>query len=440
MIPGDPAAWHIGVPLLIAVVVIGAFALRRDRRPLTMAFVVAAALLVVAITAAQSKYASPAGDMSSMQAASGFAPIPVTTTVLRDAKDGGEVQAPGTLVPYLTQDIVARTSGLVTGLSTYTGDRVAAGQVVARLDEPELQSDANAALAAAESAQNGAVASENSASAMSADVTATRAKYTYWTRELVRERSLLEQGAVSPQEYESERAQMISAQATLDSARANASAAQAQAMAMREQVAAARSNAQSKELLAGYATVVVPSDGIVVKRLVDPGVYVAVGTPILRVATIDPLRLQAQVAQQDLNGIAVGTPFDATLDGGRIMHGRVSSISPIVDSSTHTATVEAIVRNSGDSYEPGGYARVVFHLQAPMQRGVFVVPSAAIIGGAEPGLWTIVNGAAHRRPIVVLSDDGTRARVRGSLANGMHVIVDGASNVEEDSPVTETTP
>ncbi len=440
MIPGDPSAWRVGVPVLVAVLIVGAFVLRRDRRPLTIAFVAAAALVVLALTVVRWKYASPTGDMSSMQAVAGQAPIPVTAIVLRDAKGGSEVLAPGTLVPYLTQDVVARTSGLVTGLSIYAGDRVRAGDVVARLEEPELQSDADAALAEVRSAQSSAAASENTAAAVSADVAAKRAQYRYWQEEIVRERSLLTQGAVSPQEYQSERAQMLAARAAFDSARSDASAAQAQASAMQAQVAAARSNARSKGIVAGYAAVVVSSDGVVVKRLVDPGVYVAAGTPIARVATVDRLRLQAQVAQQDLAGISIGSPLDATFDDGRVVHGRVSSISPLVDSSTHTATIEAIVTNAGGAYEPGGYVRVTIHSQQSVQRGVFSVPSAAVIGGAEPALWTIVNGAAHRRAVAVVSDDGIEARVRGALHAGVHVIVVGASNVEEGSPVAEATP
>lgn len=412
MIPGDPTAWLIGVPVLIAVIVIGALVLRRDRRPVTIGFVVAAALVVIAITMARAKYASSALDMSSMQSASGVAPIPVTTTILRDVRGGSEVQAPGNVAPFLTQDIVARASGLVTGLSIYAGDRVRAGDVIARLDEPELQSDASAATAQARAAES--------------DVAARRAQDEYWAKELSREHSLFEQGAVSAQEYQNERAQAV--------------AAQAQASAAQQQAEAARSNAQSKSIVAGYAAVVVPYDGIVVKRLIDPGAYVQAGTTIARIATIDRLRVQAQVAQQDLGAISVGTPLDATFDSGGTIRGRVSSISPVVDAATHTATVEAIVSNANGAYQPGGYAHITLHVQQAAQRGIFSIPSNAVTGGLHPTIWTVVNGTAHRNSVDVLSDDGTQARVRGPLNRGMHIIVDGASNLEDGDAVTETTP
>lgn len=440
MIPGDPSAWQIGIPILLAVLVIGVLILRRDRRPLTIGLVVSAVLLVIVTTALRAKFASPAMDMSTMQSASGVAPIPVTTTVLRDAQGSREVRAPGTVAPYLTQDIVARVSGLLVGLSIYTGDRVHAGDVIARLDEPELQSDASAAQAQARSAESGVAASMQAASAMSADVNAKRAQNLYWSKELVRERTLFEQGAVSAQDYQNERAQAVSARAAFDAARNNAGAAQAQAQAAEQGASAARSLAQSRGVMAGYASVIVPQDGIVVKRQVDPGAYVTTGTTIARIATIDRLRVQAQVAQQDLGGIAIGTPLDATLDSGRTIRGRVTSVSPLVDSATHTATVEAIVSNVDGLYEPGGYAQVVVHSRVQAQGNAFAIPSTAIIGGLHPAVWTIANGVARRHTIDVLSDNGAQARIRGDLRVGMHIVVDGASNLEDGDAVTEVTP
>lgn len=440
MIPGDPSAWQIGIPVLLAFMVIGALVLRRDRRPPTIALVSVAIVLVVGITAARAKFASPAMDMSSMQLASGVAPIPVTTTVLRNAQGNREVQAPGAIAPYLTQDIVARVPGLIVGVSIYSGDRVRAGEVIAHLDEPELHSDANAASAQAQSAESGAVASSQSATAMSADVEAKRAQKTYWNKELTRERSLFEQGAVSAQEYQSERAQAASAQATFDAARNNAVAAQTQAASARGQAVAARWLAQSKGVMAGYASVVVPEDGIVVKRAVDPGAYVEPGTPIARIATIDRLRVQAQVAQQDLVGIEIGTPLEATFDNGRTIHGRVTSIVPLVDPATHTATIEAIVSNANGAFEPGGYVHVVLRAREPAQYDAFAVPSPAVIGGLHPSVWAISKGVARRHTVTVLSDDGAQARIRGDLVRGMHIVVDGASNLEDGDAVTEVTP
>jgi len=81
-------------------------------------------------------------------------------------------------------------------------------------------------------------------------------------------------------------------------------------------------NAQSATILAGYRAVIAPSAAVITKRLVDPGVYVQVGTPILRLAVIDRLRIQANVSQHDIAAVHPGTPFEATTASGSTIRGR----------------------------------------------------------------------------------------------------------------------
>jgi RND family efflux transporter MFP subunit len=377
----------------------------------------------------------------------------------------------------LTQDIVTRAAGILRGFNSYAGDRLRAGQVIATLEAPDLQSQAAAAVADAAAqassaraaeieahhhAPNGVVIANAETSAMEQDLAAARSDQTakreqarYWQNEVRREASLLGEGAVSQQEYQDERAQAASAQAAYDTstqriaalqqqllasrtkamdAVASVSQMQAQASAARDQATRARANALTQTTLAGYLTVTVPSDGTVIKRLIDPGVYVAAGTPIARIAVIDRLRVQANVAQNDLPGIREGTPIDATLPDGSVVHGRVTSVSPVADPTTHTSPVEAIVRNSRTDVVPGGFVRVTIHARAPRRSasaGV-LVPSAAIVGsGDAAAVWMSVNNVAQRVPVRVLADNGTFATVSGALPPGSRVVVEGAATLQD---------
>lgn len=436
VLPGDPSASWIGIPLLLAVLLIGVFAWRRHRSRGTLLAVAAAAILVVVVTIVRARYAPGAMDMASMQAVSGGAPTPVTIAILGTTAGSANVDVPATLAPFLQQDLVARVPGLVTGLSVYAGDRVRAGQVVAFLSESELQSEAAAAAADESAAVQNAAYARSATSAAADDVSAKRAQARYWASEIAREHYLYTQGAVSDQEYQDELAQAAGARNAYAAARANAAGAGAQAAAAAAQVAAAQSMAGGKASLAAYASVIVPNDGIVMKRLIDPGVAVTAGTPILQIAVIDRLRVQAQVAQADLASIDLGTPIDVDFDDGQTAHARVTSISPVLDADTRTAIVEAIVANPGDRYQPGGFAHVVLHPRQ-MRSDAFSVPSAALIGGASPSIWIDRSGSAHRIPVTVLSDDGVNASVRGALHTGMHVIVEGAANLEEGDAVDD---
>lgn len=437
---GDNAAWRNGIIVLIVVLVIGALVLRRDRRPLTIAIVVIAVLVVMGFAYAQSRYGSGSTNTSSMQGAAGVAPIPVTFARVGGQAGTSSIQAPASVQPYLIQNIVARAAGVLTDFNAYTGDRLKAGGVVARLEEPELQSNALAAEAAARAAADQRASAQEDVVSSRASVAAQRENVRYWSAELSRERSLLKAGAVSVQEYQDERAQAASARSAYRSAIAKVSGAEALARAAQAQVEQATAGAQSQSVLAGYANVIVPSDSVVMKRLVDPGVYVQPGTPILQVAVINRLRVQAQVAQQELAGIEIGTPVDVILGDGRVLHSAVSSFSPVVDPNTHTAIVESIVPNGGDVYQPGGFVNVVLHPRSSSSAHAFSVPSAAVVGGLRSAVWIDRDGNAHRVAVTVLADDGTTAQVSGNLRPGSQVVLTGASGLEEGQPITGPAP
>ncbi len=485
---GNPSSdgWKTAALALLGIVLIGAiaFGLRRSTAPLFV-FLGIAGVVVVGFAFAQDRFyhANPAAsmsgltsDMTSMSDVHGTAPIPVTVARVNMAGGSDQnVSAPGSVQPYLVQDIVARASGLLVDFTAYAGDRVRAGESIARLDEPELGSRASAATADARAQQaaaegaavearhhapNGVLVARDESGAMQRDLDAARhdvaakaERAAYWRAELAREQQLLTAGAVSEQEFTDERAQASTAQSDFAVARdrvgsltaqlsssltkigdaeANVEIMRAKAAEMRSRAAQAAAAAASEVTLANYRDVVAPSDGVIVKRLVDPGVFVQAGTIIARVAVIDRLRVQANVSQDRLAGISIGTPLQSTLPNGHVVHGRVSSISPVADATTHTTTVEAIVDNPKAALVPGGFVNVVFHAAGTRTRGTIEVPSAALVGsGNDAAVWEIVNGAAHRVMVRSVSDDGTTATVIGKLSQGARVAVEGASTLEE---------
>ena len=268
----------------------------------------------------------------------------------------------------------------------------------------------------------------------------------YWRNELQREKSLLDQGGVSPQEYEDERAQAATAEAAataaqrqVEDAQANIEMTQATAAASLSRASSSSSAASAQSILAGYTTLVASDNSVVVSQLVDPGSYVEAGTPILKVAVIDRVRIQANVAQGDLLSIAVGDPLDATIDSGSAIHATVTAVQPAADPSTHTAMVEAIVANPGERLRPGTYARVTIRPASRTAEQGAVVPSASVLGsGQNAAVLTDVNGTAHRVHVVVLSDDGRFARVQGEIKTGARVVVEGAQELQEGTPVAES--
>ena len=245
------------------------------------------------------------------------------------------------------------------------------------------------------------------------DLKSSQASLNYWKVEFKRQSNLLKAGAVSQQEYDSEQAQYTAAeadvankQAKLEQARADVDAMRADVESKKSMVNIARDRAiaaeaalsgasgevsmkQASASMAGaarstaaafnqYRFIRAPFSGVVTKRFLSPGVLVNPGTPILNVAQIDKVRLQANVAEQDLGSISVGSEVIATTLKGskKTIRAVVTSVSPAADSTSHTSIVEAIVDNSNHALFPGDF--VSMEISTGKSVDAITVPTSAL--------------------------------------------------------------
>jgi len=154
----------------------------------------------------------------------------------------------------------------------------------------------------------------------------------------------------------------------------------------------------------GYTEIRATRAGCVTQRLVSPGVLVSPGNPILRVAEISRVRLQAYVAEDDLKLLHLGDRVEAAspkLPGGKL-EAQITSIFPASDPATRTSTVEAVVDNAGYGLFPGD--AVAMRLFGAPQAHVLTVPNSAIVmrteaksgpsSGQEPTVWLAAAGTA----------------------------------------------
>ncbi len=99
----------------------------------------------------------------------------------------------------------------------------------------------------------------------------------------------------------------------------------------RARVEQAKATLKSAETKLGYAKVTSPLTGVVLSKNIEPGEYVAAGTPVVTVADIENLWLRAYVDETDLGkrNIALGTEAEITTDAypGKVYPGHVSFIS-----------------------------------------------------------------------------------------------------------------
>ena len=278
-------------------------------------------------------------------------------------------------------------------------------------------------------AQAGVQADQAAITDAQAGVQSAQANADYWKTEIVREKQLADAGAVSQQEYQNELAQaqaagaaLVQALAKVGQARATTASARAKVQAAGSQVAAAQAGvrmAQSDVAVAqgqatqaeagasaaqaaaraaavqqGYARITAPFTGVVAARPVAPGTLVQPGTVILKIAEIDRVRVQANVAVEDMADVRVGSPVTITVQGdgsGRTIASHLTSVFPAASGQTRTAVVEAVVPNPARRLLPGAF--VTMQISKDRVTDKLLVPASALVSqGGLSSVWIASGG------------------------------------------------
>jgi multidrug efflux pump subunit AcrA (membrane-fusion protein) len=338
---------------------------------------------------------------------------------------------------YNEEDVYPRVTGRIVEMSVYPGDAVKAGQVVARLDDLELTSRVREAEAAAASAYANRAQIESDLAAArhgivqaEKEVATAEAEAGYQQSVAARDERLLAKGAVSQQEAENSRAMALAAQARVAGMRARLDQVRAQETSAKRRLEAAdaiveqgQAQARTAEVVRDYVNIRTTIAGYVVKRFVAPGVLVQPGTPVLKIAQVDRVRLQANVGEQDLAGVRVGSPVAVVSagNGGEPFTAKVTSVFPFVDPGARTAVVEAVVANAGRRLIPGQYVQMQF--VTGEQRNALAVPREAVVrNGDTASVWVVADDRVERRLITTGVEGRDRVEIVAGLDPGEQVV------------------
>lgn len=421
----------------------------------TWAIRLVAVALVIAAGAwaysANARSGRAAMDMT-MRVGGGDTPFPVIVLSVERAPISGTVVYTGTVAPFNEEDVYPRVTGRIVEMPVYPGDAVRAGQVVARLDSVELTSrvrEAEAAVVTAQAtrAQMDAevAAARHGIAQMEKELAMVEADLTYARAVAARSEQLVNVGAISRQEYENDRAMATSqtarrdaAQAKLEQARAMESSARRKLEAADAMMAQSRAVLNTASVVRDYVTLVAPTSGYVVKRLVAPGVLVQPGMALMKIAQIDRVRLQANVGEKDVASIRVGSPVAITTTNSARAPGtaRVTSVFPFVDQGPRTAVVEAIVENAGRRFLPGQYVTMQFVTSE--KPDALAVPAGAVSRmSGRAKVWVARDGRAEPRDVATGLQNADRVEVTSGLTGNERVVVRGQEGLHAGARIAE---
>lgn len=256
--------------------------------------------------------------------------------------------------------------------------------------------------------------------------------------QLARDRALAARTQADQQRYQSLRGESFASQQRFEQAQADALAAAANARATEATIV------QTK-LSIEFATITAEIDGRLGATPLRVGNFVrqAENTAIATVTQMDPVLVQFAVPERWLPEIRAamgrGTPVvraKAEADAAPHAEGRLVFVDSAVDTATGTILLKARFANPDFRLWPGQYVQVVLVPRA--QEDAITVAAAAVqTGQAGRFVFVLDGGIARRRTVTLVRTVGDRAVVRGELAAGEKVIVDGAQRVTEGSRATE---
>lgn len=242
--------------------------------------------------------------------------------------------------PNQTIDVRAPVSGRLEAVHVSRGDKIVRGQDIAALES---------------SAEQAAVAlARHKAEALGPILTAER-KVEFTTRKFQRHRAMQAQDFMSTQERDDAEAEMKLAEAELHVARENKELA--------------RLEWQQQKALLDLRTLRSPFSGVVTEQVLYPGEVVNPADsekPILKLAQLDPLRVQVILPLTEFGRIKSGMAASITLEelvGGRYT-GHVNTVDRVVNAASGTFVAFLEVRNPALNIPAGLKCRANFPLRA----------------------------------------------------------------------------
>jgi RND family efflux transporter MFP subunit len=281
------------------------------------------------------------------------------------------IYATGTVEPTVMLPIAPRVAGRLTELNVDEGARVRKGQVLARLDDADLEST----------------------------VAELEARARFARDQLRRNEELVKRG--------------VTAAIELDRARADADAAAAQVRRARAQ--------------RDFTALTAPADGTIIRRDGEIGQFIPAGQPVFYLSCCAPLRVTAEVDEEDIPRVHVGQAVvlraDALPDAK--LTGTVAEVTPKGDPVARSYRVRVRLTDPG-RLQVG--MTVDANLIVAERANALLVPTTAVVDGA---VWVVRDGRLARQPVQVGVSGDARTEIRGGLAPEARIVAQPTDALEE---------
>jgi HlyD family secretion protein len=331
----------------------------------------------------------------------------------------------GTVEARVLSKIGFEVGATLVGIDADHGDRVAKGQVLARLAVGEQEAKVAKARAAIAVAASGIVRGEalleKARAVQSQRQAANRRKQTLVGRDIV--------------------SQQVADEATTDEAvaRADVAVARSDLDTARSLLVDVQAQLQFEETMLRHRTLVAPFDALVIERHKEPGSVIKAGDPVFTLIAADSYWGLAYIDEARAGFIEEGQPVNAHLRSRPLdaFTGRVVRIGLESDRASEERRVYIKYDNPPTRIYLGEQAE--FWISVAQLEKAVLVPESAVRGfsGRDGGVWTVEAGRLQRRLVQFRHrTEDARLEIVAGLPDGARVVTRLKSGLLEGRPAT----
>ena len=351
----------------------------------------------------------------------------------------------GTLDGLVNADIKAQVTGYLVRQDYTEGTFVKQGQLLFQIDPRPFQAAVDQARGLVAQTEGQLAQSRAQLTQTEAQVAVAEANQHRVQLDVDRYLPLVQQQAISQQDFDDANQNNMAAKAQLQAARAQVETAKAQIIAATAAVETAKAALETAQINLGFTHITSPIDGIpgIAQQQVGALVNPASG-PMTTVSTLDPIKVYFTASEQEFLDFTRRFPtaeqrqahtreldLELILADGSVYaeRGKFDFADRQVDVRTGAIRLAGLFPNHGNSLRPGQYGRVRTAIQ--VQKGALLVPQQAVIDlqGTHQVAVVDSNNKVRIQPVNLGETFGHDWIVRSGLNPDERVVAEGLQKV-----------
>jgi HlyD family secretion protein len=359
-----------------------------------------------------------------------------------------EITADATLAPLAQAAISPKVTAPVKKFYVQRGSRVRAGQLLATLENQDLEAaalDNKGAYNAAQGTYDIATGSTVPEDTVKAQLDLTQATANLnLAQSIVDSRAqLFAQGAIPGRDLDTAKAALVQAQAAHEIAKQHFEAVQkishkAALESAQGQLTSAKGKYLGAQAQLSYTEIRSPISGVVTDRPLFAGETAAAGTPVITVMDTSALLAKLHLSQTQAQQLSLGAAATIAVAGlADPVPAKVSLISPALDPGSTTVEVWLRVENPKGALKAGTPVHTT--ITGRTAKNALLVPLEAVQTGPDgESKFVLVikgDGTAAKRPVTLGIRTTESAQVMSGLAPADSVITSGGYGLDEGTKV-----